>query len=76
VENSESIFTELICSIERSRSEVTQLIREQEKTAVSRAEEHLKRLEQEIEDLTRRDTEMEQLSHTDDHIQFIQVTKI
>ncbi|XDV27916.1 hypothetical protein PO909_031359, partial [Leuciscus waleckii] len=72
VEDSESIFTELIRSIERSRSEVTQLIRDQEKTAVSRAEERLERLEQEIEDLRRRDTELEQLSHTDDHIQFLQ----
>jgi len=76
VEESESIFTELIRSIERSRSEVTQLIREQEKTAVCQAEERLEQLEQEIEDLRKRDTEMEQLSHTDDHIQFIQVTKI
>ncbi|XDV27896.1 hypothetical protein PO909_031345 [Leuciscus waleckii] len=72
VEDSERIFTELIRSIERSRSEVTQLIRDQEKTAVSRAEERLERLEQEIEDLRRRDTELEQLSHTDDHIQFLQ----
>ncbi|XP_077078555.1 tripartite motif-containing protein 16-like [Siphateles boraxobius] len=72
VEDSERIFTELIRSIERSRSEVTQLIRDQEKTAVSRAEERLERLEQEIEELRRRDTEMEQISHTDDHIQFLQ----
>ncbi|XDV27879.1 hypothetical protein PO909_031334, partial [Leuciscus waleckii] len=72
VEDSKRIFTELIRSIERSRSEVTQLIRDQEKTAVSRAEERLERLEQEIEDLRRRDTELEQLSHTDDHIHFLQ----
>ncbi|XDV27856.1 hypothetical protein PO909_031324 [Leuciscus waleckii] len=72
VEDSERIFTELIHSIERSRSEVTQLIRDQEKTAVSRAEERLERLEQEIEDLRRRDTELEQLSHTEHHIHFLQ----
>ncbi|XDV27882.1 hypothetical protein PO909_031334 [Leuciscus waleckii] len=72
VEDSERIFTELIRSIERSRSEVTQLIRDQEKTAVSRAEERLERLEQEIEDLRRRDTELEQLSHTEHHINFLQ----
>ncbi|XDV27878.1 hypothetical protein PO909_031334 [Leuciscus waleckii] len=35
VEDSERIFTELIRSTERSRSEVTQMIRDQEKTAVS-----------------------------------------
>ncbi|KAI7809371.1 putative finTRIM family [Triplophysa rosa] len=72
VEDSERIFTELIRSIERSRSEVIQLIRDQEKAAVSRAEELLKCLEQEIDDLRRRDTELEQLSHTDGHILFLQ----
>ncbi|ROL49838.1 Tripartite motif-containing protein 16 [Anabarilius grahami] len=72
VEDSERIFTELIHSIERSRCEVTQLIRDQEKTAVSRAEEQLDRLEQEIDDLRRRDAELEQLSHTDHHIHFLQ----
>ncbi|XP_058650817.1 tripartite motif-containing protein 16-like [Onychostoma macrolepis] len=72
VEDSERIFTDLIRCIERSRSEVTQLIRDQEKVEVSRAEEQLKRLEQEIEDLRRRNAELEQLSHTDDHIHFLQ----
>ncbi|XDV31133.1 hypothetical protein PO909_033893 [Leuciscus waleckii] len=70
VEDSERIFTELIRSIERSRSETTQRIRDQEKTAVSRAEERLERLEQEINDLRRRDAELEKLSHTQDHIHF------
>ncbi|XP_059371364.1 tripartite motif-containing protein 16-like isoform X2 [Carassius carassius] len=72
VEDSERIFTELVRSIERSRSELIRLIRDQEKTAVSRAEERLERLEQEINDLRRRDAELEQLSHTQDHIQFLQ----
>ncbi|XP_051747693.1 tripartite motif-containing protein 16-like isoform X1 [Ctenopharyngodon idella] len=72
VEDSERIFTELIPSIERSRSEATQRIRDQEKTAVSRAEGRLERLEQEINDLRRRDAELEQISHTQDHIHFLQ----
>ncbi|KAK2891389.1 hypothetical protein Q8A67_014032 [Cirrhinus molitorella] len=72
VEDSERIFTELIRSIERSRSELIRLIRDQEKAAVSRAEGRLERLEQEINDL-RRDAELEQLSHTQDHIQFLQL---
>ncbi|XP_056593745.1 tripartite motif-containing protein 16-like isoform X2 [Triplophysa dalaica] len=71
VEYSERIFTELIRSIERRRSEVTQLIRDQEKTAVSRAEGVLKCLEQEIEDLRRREPELEQLLNTDNHIHFL-----
>ncbi|XP_050992939.1 tripartite motif-containing protein 16-like [Labeo rohita] len=72
VEDSERIFTELIRSIEARRSEVTQMIRDQEKAEVSRAEGLLKELEQEIEDLKRRDAELQQLSQTDDHIHFLQ----
>ncbi|XP_067308628.1 E3 ubiquitin/ISG15 ligase TRIM25-like [Pseudorasbora parva] len=72
VTDSERIFTELIRSIERSCSEVTQLIRDQEKVLLSQAEERLKQLEQEIDDLRRRDAELEQLPHTDDHIHFLQ----
>ncbi|XP_062398401.1 tripartite motif-containing protein 16-like [Sardina pilchardus] len=71
VEDSERIFTDMIRSIERRRSEVTELIRGQEKAEVSRAEEHLKRLEQEIAELKRRNAELEQLSHTEDHIHFL-----
>ncbi len=73
MEDSERIFTEHIRSIERSRSELIGLIRDQEKLEVSQAE---GRLEQEINDLRRRDGELEQLSHTQDHIQFLQVTQI
>ncbi|XP_059423142.1 tripartite motif-containing protein 16-like protein [Carassius carassius] len=72
VEDSEKIFTELIRSGMRSHSELIRLIRDQEKTTVSRAEERLERLDQEINDLRRRDAELEQLSHTQDHIQFLQ----
>jgi len=75
VDDSERNFTELISSIERSRSEVTQLIRDQENAAVSRAEGLLKQLEKEIDDLRRRNTELEQLSNTDDHIHFLLVTE-
>ncbi|XP_064190358.1 tripartite motif-containing protein 16-like isoform X2 [Anguilla rostrata] len=72
VEDSERIFTDLIRSIERRRSEVKELIRDQEKAAVSRTEGLLERLEQEIAELRRRDAELEQLSHTEDHIHFLQ----
>ncbi|XP_041956152.1 E3 ubiquitin/ISG15 ligase TRIM25-like isoform X1 [Alosa sapidissima] len=71
VEDSERIFTEMIRSIERRRSEVKELIKAQEKAEVSRAEGLLKQLEQEIADLRRSDAELEQLSHTDDHIFFL-----
>ncbi|XP_048018263.1 tripartite motif-containing protein 16-like isoform X2 [Megalobrama amblycephala] len=72
VEDSERIFTELIRSIEKSRSEVKQMIRDQEKAEVSRAEERLERLKQEIDDLRRRQAELEQLEQTDNHIHFLQ----
>ncbi|XP_036377759.1 E3 ubiquitin/ISG15 ligase TRIM25-like [Megalops cyprinoides] len=72
VEDSERIFTEMIHSIERRRSEVKELIRDQEKAAVSRAERLLERLEQEIAELRRGEAELEQLSHTEDHIHFLQ----
>ncbi|KAK3506849.1 hypothetical protein QTP70_029460 [Hemibagrus guttatus] len=76
VEDNEIIFTELISSMEKKRSEVTELIRAQEKTELSRAERLLEQLEQEIADLQRRLTEMEHLSHTQDHIHFLQETKV
>ena len=71
--DSERIFTELILSIERRRSEVKELIRAQQKEAVSQAEGLVERLEQEIAHLKRRYVELEQLSHTEDHIHFLQV---
>ncbi|KAJ8358316.1 hypothetical protein AAFF_G00014680, partial [Aldrovandia affinis] len=54
------------------RSEVKELIRDQEKAEVSRAEKLLERLEQEIAELRRRDAELEQLPHTEDDIHFLQ----
>ena len=73
MEDSERIFTEMICSIERRRSRVKELIRDQEKAEVSRAEDLLKRLEQEIAELKRRDAKLGQFLHTEDHIHFLKV---
>ncbi|XP_053095826.1 tripartite motif-containing protein 29 isoform X2 [Pangasianodon hypophthalmus] len=72
VDHSERIFTELISSMEKKRSEVMEMIRAQEKAELSRAEQLLKQLEQEIADHKRRVTELEQLSHTHGHIHFLQ----
>ncbi len=76
MEDSERIFTELIRSIEKHRSEVKQLIRDQERAVMNRAEEQLARLELELDDLRWKDSELKQLSHMDDHINFLQVTEI
>ncbi|XP_045567677.1 tripartite motif-containing protein 16 [Salmo salar] len=72
VKDSDKIFTELIRSIERRRSEVKELILAQEKAQVSQAEGLLEQLKQEIAELRKRSTELEQLSHTEDHIHFLQ----
>ncbi|XP_073702577.1 E3 ubiquitin-protein ligase TRIM47-like [Garra rufa] len=72
VEDSERIFTELIRSIEKHCSEVKQLIRDQERAAVSPAEVQLERLKKEIDDLQRKDTELKQLSETQGHVHFLQ----
>ncbi|KAL0150632.1 hypothetical protein M9458_054049 [Cirrhinus mrigala] len=76
VEDGERIFTELIRFIERSCFELIQLIKDQAKAAVAQAEKRLEQLEQVINDIKRRDAGLEQLSHTQDHIQFLQVTEI
>ncbi|KAL7889036.1 hypothetical protein AOLI_G00040100 [Acnodon oligacanthus] len=72
VEDSERIFAELIRSIEKKRSEVTELIRAQEKNQLRQTGELLENLQQEIDDLKRRNTELEQLSVAEDHIYFLQ----
>ncbi|XP_046706967.1 tripartite motif-containing protein 16-like protein isoform X4 [Silurus meridionalis] len=65
VQESERIFTEMIKSMERRRHKVRDLIKAQEKAAVSRAEEVMTQLEQEIAELKRRDAEMEWLLQAD-----------
>ncbi|XP_052403772.1 tripartite motif-containing protein 16-like [Carassius gibelio] len=72
LKDNEKIFNELIHSFKRSRSKVTNMIRDQEKAEVSRAEGLLEQLEQKIDDLQKREAELEQLPHTDDHIHFLQ----
>ncbi|XP_067462932.1 tripartite motif-containing protein 16-like [Thunnus thynnus] len=71
VEDSEKIFTELICLIQKRSSDVKQQIRSQQETEVSRVKELQEKLEQEITELKRKDAELKQLSHTEDHNQFL-----
>ncbi|KAM9501685.1 E3 ubiquitin/ISG15 ligase TRIM25-like [Clarias gariepinus] len=75
VQETGRIFTELIKFIEGRWSEVTKLIRTQEKAALNRAEEVMKKLEQEIADQKKRDDELEVLSQTEDPIQYLQKFK-
>ncbi|XP_062855411.1 tripartite motif-containing protein 16-like isoform X2 [Trichomycterus rosablanca] len=71
-DETERLFTDLIQSIEKSRSEVKGQIRSQEKAELSLAEERLKRMEQELSDLRKRNSELEKFLQTDDHIYFLQ----
>ncbi|KAL0175036.1 hypothetical protein M9458_031004, partial [Cirrhinus mrigala] len=66
VENIEKVFTELICSLEKKRSEIKEQIRAQEKTEIDRAEEHHKHLDQELTKLRKRQAEIEKLLISDD----------
>ncbi|KAL4635417.1 tripartite motif-containing protein 16-like [Arapaima gigas] len=73
VEDTDRIFTEMIRSIERRRFEIKDLIRAQERAALSQAEKLQKQLEQEISELRRRSSELEHISHTEDYVHFLQV---
>ncbi|XP_059929646.1 E3 ubiquitin-protein ligase TRIM39-like [Gadus macrocephalus] len=66
------VFTALIGCVEKCRHEFNQTVQEKLKSTVKRAEDLIKELEQEIEDLTNRSSEVKRLSHTEDHLHFLQ----
>ncbi|XP_058872286.1 tripartite motif-containing protein 16-like [Acipenser ruthenus] len=72
IKESEKIFTELIRSIKKIHTEVTELIGANVKAAVNQTEGLMKEMEQEIAELKRRHAELNQLSETEDHIHFLQ----
>ncbi|KAI5622169.1 finTRIM family, member 14 [Silurus asotus] len=72
VQESKKRFTDLIKSIEKKCTEVTALIKAQEKAAVNQAEAVIQQLEQEIVELKRRNAEIKELSLTEDSIHFLQ----
>ncbi|KAB5539711.1 hypothetical protein PHYPO_G00092210 [Pangasianodon hypophthalmus] len=72
VEDSDKVFAELLLSIEKRRSEVTELIRAQEKAELAQTAEVIKQLEQEIADLKRRQAGLEKLSQTTGYVHFLQ----
>ncbi|XDV32756.1 hypothetical protein PO909_003485 [Leuciscus waleckii] len=69
MEDIEKVFTELICSLEKKRSEIKEQIRAQEKTEIDRAEELHKHLDQELTELRKTQAEIDKLLITDDQIQ-------
>ncbi|CAL8284645.1 unnamed protein product [Arctogadus glacialis] len=66
------VFTALIGCVEKGREEFNQTVQEKLKSTVKRAEDLIKELEQEIEDLTNRSSKVKRLSHTEDHLHFLQ----
>ncbi|XP_042593453.1 tripartite motif-containing protein 29-like isoform X2 [Cyprinus carpio] len=72
VEHSDRIFTELISSIQKRRTEVRQLIRAQEKRETGKINEHIQKLEQEISNLEKENDTLKLILHTEDHIHFFQ----
>ncbi|XP_050960613.1 tripartite motif-containing protein 16-like [Labeo rohita] len=71
VEIIEKVFTELICSLEKKRSEIKEQIRAQEKTEIDRAEKLNKRLDQELTELRKRQTVIDKLLITNDQVKFL-----
>ncbi|XP_060939685.1 tripartite motif-containing protein 16-like protein [Limanda limanda] len=75
VDESERIFSRLIRSIEKQGLEVKELIRGQERAAVTQAAELLEKLQREIMELRRTEAELEKLCRSDDHVHFLQRSK-
>lgn len=72
----EEMFTEQINSMGKRRAGIIKMIRAQENVEVSRVEDLILTLEQEISDMRKRHDELGQLSQIEDDICFIQVTEV
>ncbi|XP_073672718.1 tripartite motif-containing protein 16-like [Garra rufa] len=72
LEENEKIFIHLIHTIEKTRSEVAELIRVQEKMEHSRVAQLHEQLEKEIAELHKRDAELQKLLNTDNNVYFLQ----
>uniref|UniRef100_A0A8C4Z075 Uncharacterized protein n=1 Tax=Gadus morhua TaxID=8049 RepID=A0A8C4Z075_GADMO len=66
------VITALMRCIEKCKDDLNQMVKERLKSKEKHAEDLIKKLEQEIEDLTNRSSELKQLSHTEDHLNFLQ----
>ncbi|TNN51506.1 E3 ubiquitin/ISG15 ligase TRIM25 [Liparis tanakae] len=75
VEESQRVFSKLIRAIEKQSNEVKEVMRVQERAAVSQAEELLDKIQREMVELRRADAELEKISRTEDHCNFLQKCK-
>ncbi|KAK0144093.1 E3 ubiquitin/ISG15 ligase TRIM25 [Merluccius polli] len=72
IADGEQVLTALMRCIEEQRDDFNQTVKEKLKSTEKQAEDLIKQLEQEIEDLTNRSSEVKQLTHTEDHLHFLQ----
>ncbi|KAM9376095.1 uncharacterized protein KZ484_008650 [Pholidichthys leucotaenia] len=72
VDQNEKACTEIIQMVEKRCYAMNELIRNQKKAVVSRADALMDRLEKEISELRKQEDELKQLSLTEDHIHFLQ----
>lgn len=72
-EQNEKAHAELVLLADRRHSAVEEMIRVQERAAVSRTEALLERLVKQISELRKGEDQLKQLSLTEDHIYFLQV---
>lgn len=75
VDQNEKAYAEIILMADKRRCAVNDLVRDQEKIAVSRAEALVDRLKKEISELRKREDELKWLSLTDDNVYFLQVQR-
>ncbi|CAL8289323.1 unnamed protein product [Lota lota] len=66
------VLTALMHRVNKCRDEFHRTVKEKLKSTEKQAEDLIKELEQEIEDLTNRSSEVKQLLHTKDHLHFLQ----
>ncbi|CAL8377191.1 unnamed protein product [Boreogadus saida] len=66
------VLTALMRFIEKWQDDLNQMVKERLKSTEKQAEDLIKELEQEIEDLANRSSEVKQLSHTKDPLHFLQ----
>lgn len=68
-----SLFSSLVCFIERSQAELVEVMEISRKVAQRHAESMTRQLEQEIEELKKRQSELSKLAQSDDHLYCVKV---
>ncbi|XP_017212469.1 E3 ubiquitin-protein ligase TRIM39 isoform X1 [Danio rerio] len=67
------LFSDLQRSIERCQAELLEMMEEKQKAAEKQDEELIQELQQEINELKMRNSDLDHLSHTEDHLQLLEI---